>query len=191
MRHFLIAFIIAVAASKNAFAVTDSEKRALAARLVSMLQFDRMAADSVKECASHDNAAADAFVSYRDHPDSFGGISPESPYWPQVRTAYEKYRATLCSYAAPDVMVEFFTSEFAKRASAEDLRASIAFYASSSGKRIQQMTVDANEMFQSFESKLMRQVRDQAEQQYQRDMQALIETFRSDPAARAVHHSVP
>jgi hypothetical protein len=69
----------------------------------------------------------------------------------------------------------------AKRASESDLRASISFYSSEPGKRLQGVTLELNQGLQAYASQLLHKAYEDARVQYQKEMHEIISRFRADP----------
>src|SRR5271154_6776787 len=88
--------------SLAAHAQSTQKKVILAEQLVKLLHFDRMFDDYLKECSSSPSSNIDAAVSYREHPESFDGLSPQSAYWAEVDTIYGRYRAKICEYSTAE-----------------------------------------------------------------------------------------
>jgi hypothetical protein len=111
---------------------------------------DKMFDDMTKECARPKNTPVDAALAYRDHPESFDGLSPKSKYWPEVEASYRRYQQRTCNYATPQSFAHHFAQQLAERISEDDLRTSIDFYSSSASRRIQDATVEINIAFQAY-----------------------------------------
>jgi len=167
--------------SMAAHAQSTPKKVALAEQLVKLLHFDRMFDDYLKECSTSPSSTLDAAVSYREHPESFDGLSPQSAYWGEVDAIYGRYLAKICEYSTGEKVTQYFTQQFAEHASEEDLRAALAFQSSPTGRRLQAITLEANKAFQEEASKLIRKAHDDAEDQYQREIAEIIRKFHADP----------
>jgi len=172
---------LCIFASALANAQSTPAKLALAEQLTTLLHFDSMFRDDLKECARPQNSPESAEASYRSHPESFEGLSPSSAYWHEVEALYTRFQARVCAYGTPESMARHFAEQLAQRASEEDMRASVAFYSSPAGKRLQTVTLEINKDFQSYATQLMLKAHTEAEAQFQLDIREVIAKFRKNP----------
>ena len=180
MAKYLLLYL-SLLASVTAYAQPTPEKVALAEQLVKLLQLDRIHNDYLKECSKPDDAVHMAAGAYREHPEAFDGLSPKSAYWGEVETAYSHYRANTCAYIKPEKFTQFYTQQFAEHLSEADLRASITFYSSPAGWRLEAADVAANMVFQAYANELMRKATDEAEAKYQQEIAEVLRRFHAHP----------
>ena len=137
-----------------------------------------------EECSSKATAVDMAAVAYREHPEAFGGLSPASNYWREVEAIYSRYHVAICGNVSAGSLAQLFSSRYATQMSINDLRAAIAFYSSPVGQHLSKLDFQANGDVQDKLEALQHVSRTAAEDQYQRDITALIKKFQSDPSAR-------
>src|SRR4030095_12910157 len=117
----------------------------------------------------------DPNVEFNTNPGTFGGLSPQSAYWPEVEAIYERFRATACAYATAEKFERYIGEQFAGQISEADLRAAIAFYESPEGKRLHKASVRVNDSFQAFAQSLIAQAYDVAREDYRVAMRGLLQ----------------
>ena len=143
---FLILFLTAAGAS----AQPSAKRLELASKLVDLLQV-RAAFDAyLKQCTKPEGSYLDPKLAYSVSPNSFGGITPRSAYWPEVEILYRRYQQQACNYITVEEFEKFHAAQYAAATSEDDLRAAINFYSSKSGKRYLVSSIKANEEFQKF-----------------------------------------
>lgn len=172
-----ILFCVIFLVSATAYAESTPTKLGLAKQLVKLLQFDIMFKDDAKECARPQNSPSGAADAYRSNPERFEGLTPSSTYWSEVEAIYARYQAKICNFASTDRLTQYFAEQFAERTNEDDLRASIAFYSSPAGQRLQTMTLELNRDFQAYSAQLMRKAHEDAQEQYQREIHELLSKF--------------
>jgi hypothetical protein len=173
--------LVALFAPVLAYGQPQQERLTAAKQLARLLQLDRLFQTYLAACESPENTPFDPRLAFKSDPGGFGGISPQSAYWPDVERIYASYRATACAYATSEKYAQYFEEQYARRLSLEDLRAAIAFYSSPTGKRLQDAVVAADHDFQSYASKLMLEAYEIANTQYQRDIRDLQRRYRASP----------
>jgi hypothetical protein len=177
----LLLLCLSLVISVQAYPQSTPEKMALAEELVRLLQYDELQADYLKECTSPANSSTIAASAYREHPEAFGGLSPKSTYWSEVEAIYARYRERTCNYVTSERIRSIFAKKFAERASAEDLRASIAFNSSPAGRRLLSIEVSTNRDFQEYANKLLLKATEDAEDQYQKEIAVVVGKFHAAP----------
>ena len=162
---------------------TTSDKRVLSQQLTKLLRVEEAFKGYVEGCSSATMAADAAAVSYREHPETFGGMSPDSVYWPEVEKIYLRYQTAVCSDVTVESITTFSSKQYAAQMSESDLRAAIKFYSTPVGQLIVQSELRINSALQDQARETMRAARVNAEDQYQRDISVLIKKFQHDPSA--------
>ena len=165
----------------SAYGQPQHERLNAAKQLAQLLQLDRLFQAYLSACESPENTPFDPRLAFKSDPGGFGGISPQSAYWPEVEKIYATYRATACAYATSEKYSQYFVEQYARRLSLEDLKAAIAFYSSPVGKRLQEAVVSADHEFQHYANKLLLEAYDIANTQYQRDIKDLQRRYRANP----------
>jgi len=156
-------------------------KGELAAQLTKLLRLEGMFENYLKACTQPKGSPFDPKPEFLSNPGSFGGISPQSAYWPEVEAIYTRFRNRACAYAVPEKFAAFFTERFADRLSLEDLQAAIAFHSSPVGKRIADATYGADQEFQAFANALMLEAYEVARGDFQRDIRVLLRKYKAEP----------
>jgi len=65
-----------------------------------------------------------------------GLVAPGSKFWPMVTRAYDEYWQDVCAHPTKDEYLGVISQSYARTMSDEELRASIAFYSSETGKSL-------------------------------------------------------
>ena len=173
--------LIALVCPALAYGQPQQERLTAAKQLARLLQLDRLFQAYLSACESPENTPFDPRLAFKSDPGGFGGISPQSAYWPDVEKIYATYRATACAYATSEKYSQYFVEQYARRLSLEDLNAAIAFYSSPVGKRFQEAVVSADRDFQQYANQLMLEAYEIANAQYQRDIRDLQRRYRANP----------
>jgi hypothetical protein len=182
MRHLLSATIASLLlVSLHSWAQQPDERRVLATELVALVDYTAMYGEALKQCVNPDGYKADALAQFQADPRAFGGVSPQSAYWPEAEMVFAKYRETMCRYLEPGALARFMAEQYARRMSVDELRSSIAFFSSPSGKRYQQATLGASNEFQVFAQKKMQELQLKAYEAIAADLDALGKKYRRDP----------
>ena len=180
MRNLLVSIAISIAAVP-AFAEKTPATLQLSAQLSELMRVRTMVDAVLKQCNDPESSSADARSSFTSSPGSFGGISPQSAYWPEVEAIYTDYRNGMCTYLTVDGFLAYYAGVLAERNSEEDLRAALLFYSSSAGKRFQDSVVMASVAFQDYASDSMKRSTTEATEKYQGAMRAIIRKYKKEP----------
>jgi len=153
----------------------------LSEQLVDLMHVRTMFNAYLRQCNEPEGSPFDPKIEFKANPGSFGGVSPQSAYWPEVESIYGRFRASACAYATADKFAAHYSQQLALRSSEQDLRAAIAYFSSPAGRRMQEVAVTVNESFQKFASELMLQAYGVAREQFQADIQALLRKYQKEP----------
>lgn len=181
MRFTQVLTILWLLAPFAAMSQPTAERLALAEELVRLLRVEKSVAAYLEQCAKPEGSPFDPMVAFRSDPGSFGGISPQSSYWPEVKAAYTRFQTTACSYATPEKLTRHYVEKLATDVSEEDLRAVIAFNRAGPGLRVQDAVLAANASFQPFAAKLMSEAYERATKDFQQQLRELVRKYRRDP----------
>ena len=174
-------FILVLIFAGIAHAQSSPTKLALAEQVAALLQYDKMFDAYLKQCTQPEGSNFDPKIEFRASPGSFGGISPQSTYWPEIEKIYDHFRTAACNYATPERFSKYFIEQLAERNTEEDLRTGIAFYSSPAGKNLQASMLAANSDFQAFASRLMVDAYEVGRDRYQREVRELVRKYKADP----------
>lgn len=154
----------------------------LGQELASLLKTQSMFEAYLKHCSATSGAYAfDPKSAFKDDPGSFGGVSPQSSYWPEVEELYRAYQKEVCAYLTPEGFQSFYAQKYAEHTSEADLQAAVAFYSSLAGRRLQQSSVLINEAFQIHANELLGSAYRTAYKKMNADLRALIRKYQHDP----------
>lgn len=92
----------------------------------------------------------DPEVLVRDHPAMFGGITPESSYWPRIAAAFATYMDASCGQPSEKEAVEHHLGSIDRSLSDEQLNEVMKFYRSDAGRAHAKALVVAREKLQEF-----------------------------------------
>jgi hypothetical protein len=181
MRFATFVPVIALLTALHVNAQPSPEKIALAEQLTQLLKVNDSFAAYLKECANPDGSMFDPKVAFRADPGSFGGVSPQSAYWPEIKSIYARFQTTTCAYATPEKFTQFYIEQFAERMTVEDMRASIEFNSSQAGKRLQAAVLATTNEFQPFASKLMFKAYEVARDQFHQEVRVVLRKYKAEP----------
>lgn len=153
----------------------------LSGKLVDLMQIRTIFDAYLKQCNETEGSPFDPTIEFKANPSSFGGVSPQSAYWPEVEAIYGRFRATSCAYATTDKFAAHYAQQLAQRSSEEDLQAAIIYFSSPAGQRMQAVAVQVNESFQKFAQELMLEANGVAREQYQADIRVLLRKYQKAP----------
>ncbi|MFS2165256.1 DUF2059 domain-containing protein [Variovorax sp. Varisp62] len=173
-------FALSANAQSSSGPVALSEQRAaLAMRYLELVGYKETWAESSQRCLNDlPSKARKAFIA---SPGSFGGLSPQSAYWPEVELIYAKNERTKCDAIGREDFYRDFAEGFARNLSDSDLHAAIAFYSSETGKRIQRATIEASGTVLTEMNKKLTLIGDQADVEFRKEFRALTAKYREDP----------
>src|SRR5688572_15759337 len=94
-RVLVVAFLSWTAVACHAQSISSPATRQveLARQLVELLEFKQMFANYLKSCVAPDSKHFDPKAVFASDPGHFGGISPQSSYWPDVVDIYRRFQA--------------------------------------------------------------------------------------------------
>ncbi len=164
-----------------ASAQTPDERKALAVELVALFDYRAMVGDAIKACGSESSYKADALALFQADPRSFGGVSPQSEYWPEAEAIFARYRAKMCEYLSPYEFAMFMSDQYASQLSVEELRAAIAFMSSPAGRRYNEASAYASKQLQTFAQGKMQELQRKAYEDVSRDIEALGKRYKANP----------
>jgi hypothetical protein len=179
VRQLLLLFFVFLACSAQGQSFDARLK--LSNELSELMQVRTMFEASIKHCKEPEGSSFDPKTEFSANPGSFGGVSPQSAYWPEVEAIYTRLLATSCAYATTDKFAAYYSQQIAQRSTEEDLQAAIAYLSSPAGRRLQSASVQVNESYQKFAQQLMAQSYGSAREQYQIDIRALLRKYQKEP----------
>lgn len=176
MRTFLVAILFALVAFP-AFA----EKVPAAVQLAELMHVRAMVDAVVKQCNKPEGSSSEAKTSFTSNPGSFGGISPQSAYWPEVEAIFVEFRSGTCSYLNVDGFLAYYAGILADKNTEEDLQTALRFYSSPAGKRFQESIVFASVAFQEYAGESIKKSTIEANEKYRMAMRDLIRKYKKEP----------
>lgn len=109
---------------------------------------------------------------------SYGGISPQSYYWPEVEELFYQFRSAQCPNARSPV--DTFAESVSKDMSKAEIDAAIAFYGSAEGKRVLAGVAKAQQAVQGAAFQRSAQG-DAAGVAYREGLRDLVARYKADP----------
>jgi len=147
---FVLCFALASFVTPYVHAVQSNPKQQLARQLTKLMQVKRVASVFLSKCTTLDGSYLDPKRIYASDPNYFGGVSPQSTYWPEIVATYTKYQAKACHAVTADDYVNFYAREYEKTMTENELRATVKFFSSSSGRHYNSASIAAGTALQSF-----------------------------------------
>lgn len=172
-------FIVTVLLGSVATADPSLVQRQLATELVTLLHGKADYEAYQRQCIA--NGEADGPQSrFFANPSAFGGISPQSVYWPEIEEIFRRYTTDACTAGiTADEYAEMYVGQIAEHLKEDDLRAAIAFYASPTGQRL--VTLHIYEQVIRQEGKLRVRAVQPIRTRFNRDIEALVRTYQQKP----------
>jgi hypothetical protein len=170
----LLIFLIAFSAQ----AADDTAHKETAIRLTQMMmQF--MGEDGVSLSCSPDRASFSAEMKrgYPARSSAYGGISPQSVYWPEIEELAYQYRVGTCPVKA---ITQGFAAVLARELTTADLNAAEAFYSSPVGRRLLAVIAKSGKESSAL-SRTTSPEKEAADLAYRTGLRALIAKYKSEP----------
>jgi len=178
MRRLLVFLLLLLSAA--AYAGPSPERLKLSSQLVELMNIRAMSDSALQACKDPKNRVVTASSDYKANPNSFGGISPKSAYWPEVEAAYDRYEAITCASVNSEEFVAFWVRKLAEQSEA-DLRAAVGYWASPAGKRMQAAVLIAGEALQQFSIEKSRMPTEAARLRFSAELSQLRRKYEAHP----------
>lgn len=179
MRHVLASIALCVATVAQAADPAEQPDPAkLLAKLVLRVQ-DSDTAAKENACPPDRTAFSDKLKrDYMSMSMSFGGISPQSYYWPDVEELFFQFRSAQC----PSVKnpVDAFAENVTKEMTKADIETAVAFYSTGAGRRVLAGVAKAQQSMQGGAFQRSAQT-DAAGAAYREGLRDLIARYKADP----------
>ena len=176
-----VCFAFSIFSSLSAHAEDQTRKVALATELTELMQVRRIATEYLANCTRQEGSYLDPKRIFTADPGLFGGVSPQSAYWPEVVELYGKYQAKACAAVSAERYATFFTEQYVAKLSEADLEATVAFFSSAAGRRYNSASAETNLAFQAYLNKEMAIVVGDAFKAVQEDMRVILRKYKMDP----------
>lgn len=111
----------------------------------------------------------------------FGGITPKSPYWSEIKELYESYYQIGCGYLDTAQIVSLLEDNLSRDLSDAELKEILAFYDTAAGKRFRDASYTASQKLSELMSKGYVDQLKEAERQYQAKLNDIVARFRKNP----------
>ena len=126
---FLVGFAVIPAAKANESSST------LAMQLVELMQYSDQYKEYHSQCVTTSKSVTPESLAEKN-PDRFYGIRPGSKLWPEVIKAYDVYYQQVCERPTQMEFMRTIADAYARKLSVQQLRDTIRFYSSPTGKRL-------------------------------------------------------
>jgi len=107
----------------------------LAEQFVRLLRYSDQYIEYRRACVTTGSSVTPESL-VRENPNRFEGVRPSMKHWPEVVDAYNKYFEEMCARPTEQEFLSALARSYAAELSAQDLKASIAFYSGPVGKRL-------------------------------------------------------
>lgn len=164
------------------FADDRVERRAVANKLVELMGMAEAGIKPAAECLpKEEELSALARSVYEKHPDTLGGITPQSAYWQDFERIYTVYSLQSCLYLIPDVLASAYASALAEKVPLPELQAAVQFYASPEGQRFAKAALLAGEKYCAELKQAEAAMSARAQASYRIGLRQLIERYKANP----------
>ena len=178
----LVLLLILCMSGQQSYAQTPDEKLPLARRIVALLAFDSQFEAQIAACsASAPGTGLDPLFEFQRNPAYFGGVSPQSAYWPEIELAYQQYRRRVCSYMSVSEFVEYCANEYASRTTLEELQAAIQFYDSPAGRAFLKANAQVGVAIQRDLVRRMREVTSREDPAVRTELERIVDAYKRAP----------
>lgn len=178
MRKLLVVLLLLLSTASHA--EPSAERLKLSSQLVELMNIRAASDSALQACKDPKNRVVTATSDYKANPNAFGGISPKSAYWTEVEAVYDRYDAITCASVNSEEFVAFWVKTLAEQSEA-DLRAAVAYWASSAGKRMQAAMLRAGEVFQQFSTEKSRMPTEAARLRFRAELTELRRKYEAHP----------
>ncbi len=176
MRNVAASLILLLAFSAQA--ADDSAQKETAVRVTQMMmQFVDENGASLACAPDRTRFSAELKRNYPSLSSTYGGISPQLVYWPEVEELNYQYRVATCPVKA---MTEGFATVLARELTMADLNAAEAFYSSPTGRHLLAGMAKAGKESSALSRKTSPE-KEAADLAYRTGMQALMAKYKSEP----------
>ncbi len=175
MRRFLAVLLVVTASMASA----DDGKEVLARRLIDLTHFDEQFKELDKAC--HEDPGAAAKKAYMRAPAQFGGISPQSAYWPEVELAFATFFGASCGMVTPSAASDVFVHVYTEALSLADLKLIVDFYTSPAGHKLLAAQPLMSKAMAAQLDALTKPITTQASAHYAETLAILTAKYRAEP----------
>jgi hypothetical protein len=179
LRNFVLLIVAAIHFAAHSEPTTA--QLALGSELAELLQTKSQFDAYLEQCKSPEGSTFDPKFAFSNDPSTFGGVSPQSAYWPEIEALYRKYQEESCKYITPEKFNSYIAEQYATRLSEGDLKATISFYKSPIGRRFSQARSEMNRDFQAFATNAMLQIYRGAYRKVQAEVRTVMNKYKNDP----------
>jgi hypothetical protein len=173
----VVLFVICIC-SGAAFA---NERQKLTERLVASWDLGAIVDAVQTQCSDPKSSGFDPGGMFLKDPAAFGGVSPQSKYWPEVEAAYARYQRRLCGSVNAKELAKMYGEVLARELSTDELRKSVEYYESAAGRKLMRSSVRANEEFMRSTADKYKALSTDAFAETQTELRAIAEKYRRKP----------
>lgn len=180
MRHLVAIVLFCLCA--HVVADDAGDRARLAQRLADLLEVRSQYGKASVACRQSDAEVDSAlFNLYARRTAEFGGISPNSAYWPEARAIYRRFVDGTCEVTTGERVEFLVVKAYAATMSIAQLRAAVAFYASPAGRAMQAGNRSIFHGMTDLAERVSMEERDAAALIYQQSMRVLKNKYKADP----------
>lgn len=150
--------------------------RILASELVKLHELPKVFDNLISSCL--DSNTMSALQIYDSNPKYYGGMTPQSKYWPEMEEVTENYWHDVCHYSNFDGMTEIYITHFQNEFTDSELIELIDFYSSRIGQKMINVGMAASFKLQESSQSAMNNQMTQASKNYLEKIQKIIDKNR-------------
>ncbi len=117
---------------------------------------------------------------FSETPTYFGGITPESKYWKDVKEIYESYITSTCSYLNEEKVLNKYILIYSEEMTDQALDGILSFYESAPGQDYLKAITVGNEKLQVYYAESARPAMERAMKVYAEELIKIIYKFKKD-----------
>ncbi len=163
-----------------AYADTPQTRILKARELVSLLRYDENIENSRNSCRAQAKTVR-AEEKVAEEPGYFGGITPQSVYWSEIKAVYESYFEVGCQYLDKPRILQALEEKFANSLSEKELDEVLVFHRTQTSKKFQEATIAVRRELNDLVSGGFIEQRKEAERQYRKKFNDIVTKYRRDP----------
>lgn len=176
----LVATVAFVALLASANESTNSEAEELGKQLAAAQGTGEIFTRIIEQCLKQ-NAANDPKAVFQRNAFSFGGISPQSAYWPEIEKIFQNHQQRTCNHTTAAEFERFVGQYYADNLSVEELKSVIAFFDTGAGKHFSAASQGLNMALQKFEYDRRQKVEKEALANASDRIREIVIRYQKDP----------
>jgi hypothetical protein len=159
---------------------TQQARTTKARDLVELLRYSDQVDNARNGCRTQAKTVK-AEEKFAEYPGYFGGITPKSAYWNEIKALYDSYYETGCDYLNTAKITGILEENYSRLLSDNELDEVLAFYQTRAGKKYREASFGASQKLSELMNKGYIDQLKEAERQYQDNLNDIVARYRKNP----------